>query len=72
MRLGLGWAALALLAACGQEQDTGGLTAEEARELDEAANMLDTAPEVEGEEALANAADSGDLPITSEAATNGQ
>ena len=34
-------AALALLAACGSEEGRGGLTAEEERQLDEAARMLD-------------------------------
>jgi hypothetical protein len=57
MRIGLALAALALLGACGEEQDTGGLTAEESRELDEAANMLDTAPAVEGEETLVGEAE---------------
>jgi hypothetical protein len=57
MRIGLALAALALLGACGEEPDTGGLTAEESRELDEAANMLDTAPAVEGEEALVGEAE---------------
>jgi hypothetical protein len=37
----LGWAALALLAGCGEEGGRGGLTADESRRLDEAARMLD-------------------------------
>jgi hypothetical protein len=34
-------AALALLAACGSDEGRGGLTAEEERQLDDAASMLD-------------------------------
>ena len=34
-------AALALLAACGRQEGRGGLTADEERQLDEAAKMLD-------------------------------
>ena len=41
MKIGIGLAALALLAACGQEEGAGGLTAEESRQLNEAAAMLD-------------------------------
>lgn len=41
-RIGLALAAAAtLLAACGDQEGVGGLTAEEERQLDEAARMLD-------------------------------
>lgn len=49
-------AALAL-AACGQQDRNSGVTAEEARALDETEAMLDEA-------------EIGDLPVTGEAATN--
>ncbi|HEX8442887.1 MAG TPA: hypothetical protein VF631_04490 [Allosphingosinicella sp.] len=46
MRAGLvGLAALALLTACGGGGQEGGLTADENAELNNAANMLDSAPE---------------------------
>ena len=35
------WPALALLAGCGRDEGSGGLTAEEERQLDNAAQMLD-------------------------------
>lgn len=38
-------AALAALCGCGAEDGAGGLTADESRQLNEAADMLDTAPE---------------------------
>jgi len=38
---GLAIAALALLAACGRQEGRGGLTADEERQLDDAAKMLD-------------------------------
>ena len=44
MKISLGMAALAglgLLAACGQEEGPGGITAEEQRRLENAAKMLD-------------------------------
>ena len=37
--------ALALLAGCGGGNEEGGVTAEESKQLNEAAEMLDTAPE---------------------------
>ena len=40
-RKGLTIGALALLAACGRQEGRGGLTADEERQLDEAAKMLD-------------------------------
>lgn len=46
MKAGLaGLAALALLAGCGGSGQEGGLTADENAELNNAANMLDSAPE---------------------------
>ena len=38
-------AATAVLAGCGDAEERGGVTAEEARELDNAAEMLDTSPD---------------------------
>lgn len=38
-------AALMLLAGCGHDESGNGVTAEEARQLDEAANMLDMSPD---------------------------
>ena len=38
-------AGLALLAACGNEQQAGGVTADEAKQLNEAAEMLDVQPD---------------------------
>jgi hypothetical protein len=51
--IGIGGAALAALGACGGDDDRGGVTAEEARQLDNAAEMLDASPDslVAGEEA---------------------
>lgn len=37
--------AVAGLMACGEEAQPGGVTAEESRQLDEAANMLDASPD---------------------------
>ena len=45
MKIVIGLAALALLAACGEKEGTGGLTAEESQQLNEAAEMLDAAPD---------------------------
>lgn len=62
----IGPALLALLSGCGGD-DPGGLTAEESRQLNEAAAMLDEAPQ-----ALPSAeenAEIGELPVTGEAAT---
>ena len=44
MKIVIGLAALALLAACGEKEGAGGLTAEESQQLNEAAEMLDAAP----------------------------
>lgn len=77
--LGLAAAALigaAALAGCGDSGGEGGLTAEESRELDNAAEMLDVPPDslVADENApLGNGeapAETGDLPVTTDAATN--
>ena len=38
-------AGLALLSACGSEQQAGGVTADEAKQLNEAAEMLDVQPD---------------------------
>ena len=38
-------AALVLVAACGRDEGTGGLSADESRQLNEAAAMLDSAPD---------------------------
>jgi hypothetical protein len=81
----LHFAALALLgplAACGDGgAGAGGVTAEESRQLNEAAAMLDAAPDTvvaadetglgNGEAAIGNA-ETGALPVAGEAATNGQ
>lgn len=66
----------AMLAGCGESGGEGGLTAEESQELDNAAEMLDVPPDslVADENApLGNgemAAETGELPVTTEAATN--
>lgn len=79
MKLGLAAAALigaAALAGCGEEGGEGGLTAEESRELDNAAEMLDVPPDslVADEDApLGNGeapAETGELPVVTEEATN--
>ena len=75
MKIVIGFAALALLAACGQEEGVGGLTAEESRQLNEAAAMLDAEPDSlapSDETGLGNEAEAGELPVSEEAATNGQ
>lgn len=68
--------ALAMLTACGDGGEPGGVTAEESRQLNEAAAMLDAAPDTAiptDETGLANAAaDTGDVLVTAEPATNGQ
>lgn len=73
MRSGLSaLAAVALLAGCGGGgSNEGGLTAEENAELNNAAEMLDTAPETLPplDQPTAN---SGDLPVTGEATSNAQ
>ncbi|HEY9553843.1 hypothetical protein [Allosphingosinicella sp.] len=78
MKIVIGLTALALLAACGQEEGAGGLTTEESQQLNEAAAMLDSAPETlapADETGLDNEmepAETGALPVTEEAATNDQ
>ena len=69
-------AALLALGACGgEEEGAGGVTQEESRELDEAAEMLDASPDslADGEGAeLGNGdagAEIGELPVVDEAAT---
>ena len=46
------FAAAALLASCGQQENPGGLTAEENDELNQAAEMLDSAETLPGEAEL--------------------
>jgi hypothetical protein len=75
MKIVMGLAALTLLAACGQDKGAGGLTAEESRQLNEAAAMLDEAPDAfPTEEARlggdAAPAEAGELPVAEEAATD--
>ena len=72
----LGLGALAMLAGCGGGDETG-LTAEEDRQLNEAAEMLDASPDslVASDDAeLGNgeapAAETGDLPVTDEPPAN--
>lgn len=66
----------AMLAGCGESGGEGGLTAEDNRDLENAAEMLDVPPDslVADENApLGNGeapAETGDLPVTTEAATN--
>ena len=73
MRMLAGFAALVLLAACGGGGNEGGLTAEENAELNNAATMLDTAPEtLPPLDEPANVGETGELPVAGEAATNGQ
>jgi hypothetical protein len=73
-----GAAALALLTACGGESGAGGVTAEESRQLNEAAEMLDAAPDTvvaSDETGLANgvnSAETGDLMVADDAAANKQ
>ena len=71
--------AVALLAACGGG-DTGGVTAEESRQLNEAAEMLDAAPDtvvaadeagLGNGEAAAAPAETGDV-LVSDNGANGQ
>lgn len=76
--IGLGIVAAVLgLAACGSREGAGGVSAEEARQLNEAAEMLDASPDslVANEQVgLGNGeenAQAGDLPASGEGA-NGQ
>ena len=75
MKIVIGFAAVALLAACGQDEGAGGLTAEESRQLNEAAEMLDAAPEglaPMDETGLSNEAETGELPVPDEPPTNSE
>ena len=71
-------AAVLSLGACGGGDDKGGLTAEENQKLDNMAETLDASPDslvATNEAELGNgeqAADTGDLPVTGEPATNAQ
>ena len=72
MRLVAGWAALALLVACDSAAGSG-LSAEENEALNEAAAMLDAAAAGEGNMAAPeSAAETGDVLVADEAATNSQ
>lgn len=69
-------AAAAMLAACGEQEGEGGITAEENRELDNAAEMLDTSPDslvASDDAALGNGdapAQTGDVLVSDEATDN--
>ena len=69
--------AAAMLAACGEREGEGGITAEENRELNNAAEMLDTSPDslvASDDAALGNGdapAETGDVLVSDEAAENG-
>ena len=64
-------AGCALLAACGQEEGRGGLTAEEERQLDEAARMLDdNMIDVSPDSLVANQAELEALEAEGNAAAN--
>ena len=66
----------AMLAGCGESGGEGGLTAEESKDLDNAAEMLDVPPDslVADEDApLGNGeapAETGELPVVTDTATN--
>jgi hypothetical protein len=70
-------AAAAMLAACGEREGEGGPTAEENRELNNAAEMLDTSPDsliASDDAALGNGdapAQTGDVMVSDEATDNG-
>ncbi len=73
-------AAVLAVSACGGESNPGGLTAEDSRQLNEAANMLETSPDslTADETGLGNAAangvedeQTGAMPVSGEDA-NGQ
>lgn len=84
MKQMLGLAAAAAMLAVGgcsggeEEQGAGGVTAEESQQLNEAAEMLDASPDslaVDENAELGNgeaAADTGALPVSGNAATEGQ
>lgn len=83
MRQSIGFvvvAAVLALGACGGEEGEGGVTAEESRQLNETAEMLDTSPDslvAEDETGLAaegnlEGAESGDLMVADTPATNAQ
>jgi hypothetical protein len=73
-------AAVLILTACGgSEEGTGGVTQEEAEQLNEAAEMLDASPDslvASDETGLGNGEDAdaatGDLPVSEDAATDEQ
>ena len=70
-------AAAAMLAACGDREGEGGITAEENRQLDNAAEMLDTSPDslvASDDAALGNGdapAETGDVLVSDEATGEG-
>jgi hypothetical protein len=71
-------AGLAMLAACGDQPGAGGLTEEDNRELNNAAEMLDASPDslVAGDEATlgngeAGSAETGDVLVTNDALATG-
>ncbi len=78
---GIGVAAMltaaAMLAACGEREGEGGITSEENRELNEAAEMLDTSPDslvASDDAALGNGdapAETGEVLVSDEATDNG-
>ena len=64
-------AALALLAACGSDEGRGGLTAEEERQLDNAASMLDdNMIDVSPDSLVANEAELEAMEAEGQAASN--
>ena len=76
MKIAIGFAALTLLAGCGQGSEPGGVTAEESQQLNEAAAMLDAAPDnvAAGDETGLGGQPAGtrDLPVTDNTATDTQ
>ena len=71
MKRMIGLAALAALAACGGDEPAGGVTAEESRQLNEAAEMLDAQSDTlipADETGLANGerAETGDVLVSGE------
>jgi hypothetical protein len=72
-------AALFMLSACGSEDNPGGLSAEENRELNNAAEMLDASPDsliASDETTLGNgdepSAETGDVAVADEGANGAQ